>query len=342
MVFFNIFFKTLGFFLATFIAILVIFVIFSQTNNLETKNYDLISGNVDSENSIFILNLNGPIVHNDSPISNLLNYNIISPKKVGTDLDEILNLNPKILIVSINSPGGTVSASNELYKIFKSFKEKSGSKLFFHTSELLASGGYWASLSGDSIYASYGSIIGSIGVKGPDWFYFNKPILISSGIFGQTIEVEEQIEIYSTEAGKSKDLFNLFRKPTKEELDHLYGIVNKINDDFIRIVSKSRKIETNIIRNEIGGLIFNSSQAKNYFLIDNEISLDELINFQIKESKFEDFKIFKINKDKNSLIDKLVSVIFYNKNYSDTNNLNLCVKIKTNIVSILSYSSVGC
>ena len=55
---------------------------------------------------------------------------------------------------------------------------------------MLASGGYWASLSGEKIYANYGSIIGSIGVKGPDWFFYNKPKLISSGFLGQTIEVK--------------------------------------------------------------------------------------------------------------------------------------------------------
>ena len=106
--------------------------------------------------------------------------------------------------ISINSPGGTVSASNELYNSFLTFKKKSNASIIFHTSEILASGGYWASLSGEKIYASYGSIIGSIGVKGPDWFYFNKPKLISSGLLGQTIEVENEIEVYSTNAGKSK------------------------------------------------------------------------------------------------------------------------------------------
>tara|TARA_B100000131_G_C17815443_1_gene491466 strand:+ start:1 stop:672 length:672 start_codon:yes stop_codon:yes gene_type:complete len=222
-----------------------------------------------------------------------------------------------------------------------SFKNDSGAKIIFHTSEILASGGYWSSLSGNKIYASYGSIIGSIGVKGPDWFYFNKPKLISNGLLGQTIEVDKEIEVYSTSAGKSKDLFNSYRKPTNEELDHLNNMVEKINEDFTQLVSTNRKLEKNTIKNDIGGLIFNSSQAKNNFLIDDEISLDSLIESIIKENKFEDFKILK-NYKKKDYFSKFISNYLLNNNIVNDNNIYICNKIKTNIVSILSYSSVGC
>ena len=72
--------------------------------------------------------------------------NIISPENVKNKLDKIIKLNPNILLVSINSPGGTVSASSELYYHFNEFKKKSNSKIYFHSSEILASGGYWLCL----------------------------------------------------------------------------------------------------------------------------------------------------------------------------------------------------
>ena len=50
-------------------------------------------------------------------------------------------------------------------------RKKSNAKIYFHSSEMLASGGYWSSLAGEKIYANYGAIIGSIGVKGPDWIF---------------------------------------------------------------------------------------------------------------------------------------------------------------------------
>ena len=67
---------------------------------------------------------------------------------------------------------------------------------------MLTSGAYWVSLSGDKIFASYGAIIGSIGVKGPDWIYFNSPTSLSSGILGTSIESPNGIKMYSNIAGK--------------------------------------------------------------------------------------------------------------------------------------------
>ena len=340
--FFNVFFRTLGFFFAILLFFLIIIGISTYTNSQSNVGFNLVKGNEESNNTIFILELNGPIIENNSSFNDLVGFNFISPIKTQNKLEEIQLIDPKILIVSINSPGGTVSASNELYNSFLTFKKKSNAILIFHTSEVLASGGYWSALSGEKIYASYGSIIGSIGVKGPDWFYFNKPKLISSGFLGQTIEVENEIEVYSTNAGKSKDLFNSFRKPTNEELNHLSTMVQKINSDFIQLVSKNRKLEKQIIKDEIGGLIFNSFQAKNNFLIDDEISLNELLNLIIKENKFQDFKVYKNYKQRDFLFNKLISINFMRNKDIEDHYINICNRMKMNIVSILSYSSIGC
>ena len=341
-IFFNVFFKTLGFFLAILFSILIIIGISAYINDKDNREFDLVRGNIEFSDTIFILEINGPIIQSDSSINDLVGFNIISPKEVKNNLDKIIKLNPNILIVSINSPGGTVSASNELYNHFVEFKKKSNSKIYFHSSEMLASGGYWLSLAGEKIYANYGAIIGSIGVKGPDWIFFNKPKLISSGILGQTIEVEDEIEIFSTNAGKSKDLFNSFRKPTNEELTHLRIMVEKINDDFIQLVSKNRKLEKEIIKNEIGGLIFNSSQAKDNFLIDEEIGLDELLNLIIQENEYKNIRVLKSSQRKDSLFNIFFSNTIVNKINFDNYHLDKCNSIRNNLVSILSYSSIGC
>ena len=336
--FFNTFFRTLGFFFAILIFVLIIFIFSTYAENENNNQFHLIKGSEDSDNTIFVLEINGPIIESENSLNEIVGFNIISPNKVQKTLNEVIKIKPKILIVSINSPGGTVSASNSLYNAFLDFKKKSNSKIFFHTSELLASGGYWSSLAGEKIYASYGSIIGSIGVKGPDWLYFNKPKLISSGLLGQTIEVEKEIEVYSTNAGKSKDLFNSFRKPTNEELNHLNKMVYDIYEDFLLLVSKVRKIETQNIKKDIGGLIFNSSQAKKNYLIDDQLSLDELIDLIIKEYKYENFRIYKNYSQKDFFINKLVSLSITKKD----NYFQICNRLKTNITSLLSYSSVGC
>ena len=339
---FNVFLRTLGFFLAILLAILIIIGVSAYTNFHNDTEFDLVRGNMDSSNTIFILEINGPIIQSESSINDLVGMNIISPEGVKKKLDKIITLNPNILLVSINSPGGTVSSSSELYYHFKEFKKKSNAKIYFHSSEMLASGGYWSSLAGEKIYANYGAIIGSIGVKGPDWIYFNKPKLISFGILGQTIEVKDEIKVYSTNAGKSKDLFNSFRKPTNEELNHLNIMVEKINNDFIQLVSKNRKIEKEIIKNEIGGLIFNSSQAKDHFLIDEEIGIEELVNLIIKENEFKNIRVLKSSQKKDSLFSVLFSNTIIKKINFDNYHLDKCNRIRNNLVSLLSYSSVGC
>ena len=98
------------------------------------------------------------------------------------------------MIVSINSPGGSVSATYNLYHILYDFKINNDVKIFFHTNELLASGGYWVALASDKIYANYGSLIGSIGVRGPDWIYFDTPIAISKGLLGESIETKKELK----------------------------------------------------------------------------------------------------------------------------------------------------
>ena len=341
-IFFHGFFRTLGVFFAILLVLLIIIGLSSYVNNQENAEFELVKGDIESNNTIFILEINGPIIKSESSINDLVGINVISPSEIKKKLDTIIEFNPNILIVSINSPGGTVSASNELYNYFIEFKNNSRSKLYFHSSEMLASGGYWSSLSGDKIYANYGAVIGSIGVKGPDWIYFNKPKLISSGVLGQTIEVKDEIEVYSTNAGKSKDLFNSFRKPTNQELNHLNTMVEEINEDFIHLVSKNRKLEKQIIKNEIGGLIFNSSQAKENFLIDKEIGLEELVNLIIEENEFRKIRVFKNSQNVNFLFNIIFSNTFIKKKNIENYNFDKCIRIKNNMVSILSYSSVGC
>jgi len=320
MAFFNIFFKTLGILLGftTFIIILAIFLSILPKNN---DNFSFSEGDRQSENIIAIINLSGPIINNIG--QDLLNNVIsnINPDNVKKSLENLEGLNPKILIIKINSPGGTVTATAKLEKIIREFKNKTSTKIYFYSDEILASGGYWVSTSGDKIYTNYGSIIGSIGVSGPTWYYYNQPKSISNSLFGQSIETENGIEVFNQNAGISKDLFNPFRKPTSEELYHLQNMVKEIYDDFVLKVSSSRKIERNTLINNIGALIFTSEQAKKNFLIDDVIDYKDLINKIAKEENFSNYKIIQKNSQK-GFLNSYVTNYFYKKNTLICNELN--------------------
>jgi len=167
---------------AFFILLIILPIFLSKIEN--EKIFVHSKGDANSLNKIAVLKLIGPILNEPYSLSdyNLFNnIRIIYTNKVEKTLKSLESEKIKGLIISIDSPGGSVSASFSLFKLFEEFKKKNNIELYFHTNELMASGAYWASLSGKKIFANYGSLIGSIGVKGPDWIYSDQPIVISNG-----------------------------------------------------------------------------------------------------------------------------------------------------------------
>ena len=332
MVFFGIFLKTLGFLSAIFVFLIGINILFFFSNESKKSEFEMINGDKNSKNIIASMNLNGPIFNSNN--NNLLSKNFnnyINPQNVKSILEGLKKINVKVLLVKINSPGGTVSASVELENIFNNFKKETNTKIYFFTNEILASGGYWVATSADKIFASYGSIIGSIGVSGPSWFYYDTPMNLSSGIFGQSIETKKGIEIYNQTAGQGKDLFNPYRRPETKEIDHLQNIVDGIYDDFILKVSNSRKIDISFVKNNIGALIYSSIQAKQNFLVDEVIDYETLIKSIIKENNFNDYKIYEL-KNETSFIGSFIAKLNTNNDYSY--NL-ICRKIDTTINMVI-------
>jgi len=329
MLFFNVFFRTLGFLSALLIFLVIINILLHFSNNIQKNQFVMTDGIESSDNIIGNINLNGPIFNNNKDVLSNNFYNYINPEQVKSYLEELKRIKVKVLLININSPGGTVSATAELEKILHEFKKETNTKVYFYTKEILASGGYWVATTADKIFASYGSIIGSIGVSGPSWFYYNKPISLSSGIFGQSIETKDGIEVFNQNAGEGKDLFNPYRRPKTDEIKHLQNIVDEVYNDFITKVSKSRKIEISNIKNNIGALIYSSNQAKKNFLVDDILSYETAIKLIIKENKFEDYKFYE-NKISNSFLGNLLVKI-----QDQTNNKysfeKICRNLETNI-----------
>ena len=338
-IFWNIFLKSFAIFISITTILILGMLLLSLIDDQNKGDFIFLSGDKNSSNTIAVIELNGLIIEKNREFSDLANPFIISPSEIKYYLDNLKNINPKVIIFSINTPGGTVSASKNIYNIIKNFKKNNNVEILFHTNELLASGGYWASTAADRIYASYGSIIGSIGVKGPDWFFYDQPKSISTGLFGNKIDTKNGIKVFSNQAGKSKDIFNPFRKPKKHELDHLQNMVNEIYNDFVRVVSKERKIENDIIINDIGALIYTSKQALKNHLIDGELNLDDLIDRTSKQRDFKKYKVIKIHNQKNSLLREILTGNFFK---SGINIKFECLSLRSSISAILSYQSTGC
>ena len=340
MVFFNVFLRTLGFLCAVLIFLITINILLHFSNDLQKKHFVMTDGTESSNNIIAKINLNGPIFNNNSNVFGNNLYDYIDPAQVKSYLEELKQLKINTLIININTPGGTVSATAELEQMFYEFKEATNTKVYFFTKEILASGGYWVATTGDMIFASYGSIIGSIGVSGPSWFYYNTPLSLSSGIFGGSIETKDGIEVFNQNAGEGKDLLNPYRRPKTEEIEHLQNIVDDVYNDFMAKVSKSRKIEVSNIKNDIGALIYNSNQAKNNFLIDDILNYETLLELIIKENEFDDYKIYE-NKVANSFLGNLLAR--YKGQHSNKYSFEkICSSLKTNINVVIPVYLKDC
>ena len=116
-------------------------------------------------------------------------------------------------------------------------------------------------------------------------------------------------------------------------------MVDGIYDDFIRVISKERSIEAKTLINDIGALIYNSKQAVNLHLIDNEMSLDDLITNIAKTRSFEDYRVIQSSIQKITFLTKLLNGNLINQNQ----HMKIeCLNLRSSISVVLNYESTGC
>ena len=161
----------------------------------------------------------------------------------------------KGVLLSINSPGGTVGASKELYAAVKDLSEKK--PVVVSMLDQATSGGYYTASSATKIYANAGTLTGSIGVILSG---FNaKELLDKVGIQAQTIKT-----------GPYKELGEPERQLLQEILQNTY-------QEFITDVSKGRKLDLEVVRKLADGRIYTGRQAKENKLVDAIGTLDEAV-----------------------------------------------------------------
>ena len=170
--------------------------------------------------------------------------------------------NVKGVLLSINSPGGTVGASKELYEAVKDLSDKK--PVVVSMLDQATSGGYYAASSSTKIYANAGTLTGSIGVilNG-----FNaKELLDRVGIQSQTIKT-----------GPYKDILSPFRELSDPERQLLQELLQSTYQDFISDVAKGRKLDLEVVRKLADGRIYTGRQAKDNKLVDALGTLDQAI-----------------------------------------------------------------
>ncbi len=169
-------------------------------------------------------------------------------------LDEFAkNKSIKAIVLRINSPGGAVAPSQEIYREILRVRKKK--KVVASMGTVAASGGYYIACAADEIYANPGTITGSIGV-----------IMEVKNIQGLMSKIGVSAE--SIKSGALKDVGNPMREITDSERDYLQAVIMDIYEQFVEDVSKGRQLDKAKVYPIADGRILTGRKALEEKLID--------------------------------------------------------------------------
>ncbi len=172
----------------------------------------------------------------------------------------------KALVLRVDSPGGSVGASQEIYRALERFRAE-GKPVVISMGNVAASGGYYVTAPADFIYANPGTITGSIGV------------IIQHVAYR---ELMEKIGIKATaiKTGKFKDTLNPFRDLTPEEKKYLKETISEAYEQFLEAILRYRrgKISEEQLREIADGRVFTGERALELGLVDGLGGLQDAVD----------------------------------------------------------------
>lgn len=223
----------------------------------------LLGGNNNNEpkvavgDRVAVINISGPIVDGASVEQTLLGgaQAATSGQLMKEIRDAAADSSVKALVLHINSPGGSVTAAEEVGRELERFKETTKKPIVTSMGDQAASAAYWLASYSDVIYANSSTLTGSIGVYMP---YMNVE------------DLYKKIGVYTgkIKSGPHKDILSPDREMTAEEREILQGIVNQLYDEFIAVVANGRKMDTAAVRALADGRVYTGKQAQQFGLVD--------------------------------------------------------------------------
>ena len=242
------------------------------------------------EDFVGVLNIVGTIQANSSGNISLSGsdddqYNHNLYMKYVDELEK--SKNNKAILLYVNSPGGTVYESDELYLKLMEYKEKTKRPVYAYFGSQACSGAYYISMAADKIYTNRNTWTGSIGVIVSLTNY--KKLYDKLGI--------KEIDITS---GKNKSMGSGGLDLTDEQYDILQSLVDEAYDQFAGIVSEGRGIDIATVKKIADGRIYSAKQAKEKKLVDEIGTEDELKALIQKEKKLSDDVVYDTAKSSGS------------------------------------------
>jgi protease-4 len=181
---------------------------------------------------------------------------ILSPKQVVSQLKKFAEDDSiKAIILHVNSPGGGVAASEEIYREVKRIHDGKKKRIVASIETVGASGAYYVASASDKIYADKGSIVGSIGVIA-QWVNYAELLQWA------------KLKSITMKAGEFKDTGNPAREMTPSEKEYLQSLIDNMHTQFIQAVAEGRKAKEADIRLIANGKVWTGEQAYSMKLVD--------------------------------------------------------------------------
>jgi protease-4 len=224
--------------------------------------------NEDSNNQIAIVYAEGTIVEGQGNRGEIGGDNLAKELRKLQGKEEV-----KAVVLRINSPGGSATASEVILREIKRLDAKK--PVIISMGDVAASGGYWIAMGGQRIFADNDTITGSIGVFG---------LLLNI----QKIANNNGIDWDTVKTGQLADISTITRPKNSQELAIYQGAVNQFYDLFIETVSRGRKLSPHKVRPVAQGRVWTGKDAVKIGLVDQIGGLEAAVQYAAKTAKLGD------------------------------------------------------
>jgi signal peptide peptidase SppA len=164
------------------------------------------------------------------------------PRRVSSALEDVEHVKAKALILRINSPGGTVGATQEIYDTLRKFRAEKKMPLVASMGDVAASGGVYVSMAAERVLANAGTVTGSIGV-----------IIRSRNLSQLFSKVGVEAEV--VKSGQFKDTPAYYRSLTEAERGMLQEMINDTYEQFVDAIMRGRNLSPAKVRQFADGRV---------------------------------------------------------------------------------------
>ncbi|UOF02776.1 signal peptide peptidase SppA [Bdellovibrio reynosensis] len=266
-----------GSFLKKLIVIFLIFVGIGALLKLSGDFFGEPEKRLTSRNSILQLELNGVILNGKKFLKNLDKYK---------DEDKV-----KAILIVINSPGGAVGPSQEIFASIKRVREELKKPVICVSTGVMASGAYYSAVGCDKIVVAPGALVGSIGV-----------IMEFANI--EKLYEWAKISRYSITSGRFKDSGAEYRSMRDDEKALFQSMIDEVYAQFKTTVMTERKLKEEVVAEYADGRVFTGATAVKMGFADQEGFYEDAVKLAAETAKLgDDYDVFEIPKKRMSIFD---------------------------------------